>query len=98
MAPDNALASSENGDNTYVLAKRGEVYAIFNDRNGGPFTVDLEDATGTFKVQWFDPRSGTWHDGDDVQGGDSRNIGSAPSDANRDWAALVYNEGSLIAQ
>ena len=58
MDPEHDLGSSDLGANTYVLRKRGEVYAMYNDRNGADWKLNLSGASGTFEIKWFDPRLG----------------------------------------
>ncbi|MHC4177530.1 MAG: DUF5060 domain-containing protein [Planctomycetota bacterium] len=92
MEPDHQLGSSSREDNTYVLAKRGEVYALYNDRNGGDFSLDLRRVSGTFEVKWFDPRHGGGLKDGTVKTVDGRRVvdlGSAPESVEQDWACLV---------
>ncbi len=95
MSPDHDLGDSAAGANTYVLAKPGEVYAMYNDRNGSGLTLDLTGATGTFEVKWFDPRNGgNLQDGTvaSVDGGGVVQLGSAPNSVNEDWAVVVRKQ------
>ncbi|MEM8484719.1 MAG: DUF5060 domain-containing protein [Bacteroidota bacterium] len=86
MQPDDALATS---GNAHVLANPGEVYLVYLPA-GGAASLDL--AVGNYSVQWYNPRAG----GDfqagsvtSVTGGGEVSLGSAPADANMDWAVLV---------
>ena len=75
-----------------MLAKRGEVYALYNDRNGGDFSLDLRSVSGTFEVKWFDPRNGGHLKEGTVKrvdGGSVANLGSAPESVHQDWVCLV---------
>ena len=92
MIPNMILGSSAAGGNTYVLAKPGETYALFNDRNGGAFSLDLTGASGAFEVSWYDPRTGQIHAGGTIPGGGIRSLGNAPHDQTQDWAALVRRQ------
>jgi hypothetical protein len=77
--------------NDYVFAKPGQVYAVYAPDGGTP-TLDLSGATGNFEVKWYNPRTGgALLNGTvrSVQGGASRSLGRAPSDAANDWAVLV---------
>ncbi|MEM8947239.1 MAG: DUF5060 domain-containing protein [Planctomycetota bacterium] len=97
MAPDHSLGDSAAGENTYVLAKPGEVYAMYNDRNGAGLTLDLSGETGTYEVKWFDPRNGGGLQDGTVQvvtGGGVVALGSAPNSTNEDWAAVVRRQTS----
>jgi hypothetical protein len=77
MAPNKSLGSSTGGGTTYVLAKPGQVYALYND-NGGTFSLNLGGQSGQFSVTWFHPRNGTFHSGGIVTGGSNVSLGSAP--------------------
>lgn len=79
----------------YVLAKPGQVYAVYLPDGGSP-TLDLSQAAGTFEVKWYNPRTG----GDlqvgsvpTVTGGGARSLGKAPADGSKDWAVLVRKVG-----
>jgi len=96
MEPDHALARSSGDGNTFVLAKAGEVYALYNDQSGRDLQLDLSAASGQFEVRWFDPRAG----GDlqagtvpSVSGGGIVSLGSPPGDPDVDWACLVRRRG-----
>ena len=96
MSPNHSLGDSASGNNTYVLAKPGDSYAMYNDRNGANWTLDLTGTSGAFRVQWFDPRNGgPMQTGavSTVSGGGVVSLGSAPNSVNQDWAALVTREG-----
>ncbi len=99
MSPNHSLGDTASGGNTYVLRKHGEVYALYNDRNGSDWKLDLSETDGTFQVRWFDPRNGgELRKGtvDRISGGNVRTLGSAPEATERDWAAIVrrVNDGS----
>jgi len=97
MSGNHKLGTSTRGANTYVLAKPPEVYALYNDRNGGRFSLDLKGVNGTFEVKWFDPRNGgDLKDGTvkTVSGGGVRSLGSAPNNVTKDWACLVRKAAS----
>ena len=49
MVPANELSSSH-----YCLANRGAEYCAFAPE-GGPITLNLTDARGTFACEWYDP-------------------------------------------
>ncbi|MGM0532223.1 MAG: DUF5060 domain-containing protein [Bacteroidota bacterium] len=54
METANHLTRSEKD---FVFAKPGEVYVIYQP-DGGPSTLNLQDYTGTFTVEWYNPRKG----------------------------------------
>jgi len=75
----------------YVLAKPGQVYAVYLPE-GGSAQLDLSQTAGRFEVKWYDPRAGgALQDGSVriVEGGGSRSLGKAPFDTSSDWAVLV---------
>lgn len=85
--------------NDYVLAKDGEVYAIYLPE-GGAAELDLTGAAGDFSVEWYDPRrGGELQRGSvpKVTGGGRRNLGLAPSDPQADWAILVRRAAGNMA-
>ncbi len=84
MQPDNSLAES-----AYVLAKPGQVYAIYLPKGGGT-TVRLAD--GKYSVQWYNPRTGgALVNGAvrEVSGPGAVSLGQPPADPAKDWAVLV---------
>lgn len=79
------------GDLAYCFAKPAEVYAVYL-LHGGTASIDLSDVTGSFSVQWYNPRSGgALVDGSitEVQGGSKQALGKAPTDDDKDWAILI---------
>ena len=42
----------------YCFAKTNEVYAVYLLNGSDSGTIDLRNATGTFTVDWYNPRSG----------------------------------------
>ena len=74
---------------TFVLAKPGEVYAVYIP-TGGSARLDLEDSKGNFDVSWFNPsEGGELADGVAVSGPGVVRLSSAPGDPTQDWVALV---------
>ena len=83
MEPNDGV-TADNGD--YVLAKPGEVYAVYRP-NGGSTTISLP--AGNWTVQWYNPRTG---------GGLSSGVavnGSITAPDNNDWVALITNDGGV---
>ena len=83
--------------NDYVLAKRGEVYAVYLP-DGGATTLDLSGVSGKFEVKWYNPRTGgNLQDGTvrTIEGGGNRALGEAPNDVNSDWAVLIRKVKTL---
>ena len=90
MLPADQLAP---GSGAYVLAKPGEIYAVYIP-TGGSARLDLEDNDGEFEVSWFDPADGgPLADGSAVSGPGTVQLGPAPGDAAKDWVALLRRAG-----
>jgi hypothetical protein len=87
MEPDNSLVTA--APNAKVLAKPGEVYAVYLPK-AAPARLSVGE--GSYSVQWFNPRAG----GELAQGSvtaitgpGARVLGMPPADPQRDWAILV---------
>lgn len=66
MTPQESLASTN-----YCLANPKAEYLVFQPGTG-KFTVDMKQATGTFTVEWFNPRTSKTTAGATVTGGSVR--------------------------
>ena len=90
MTPADHLASNSGA---YVLAKLGQVYAVYVP-SGGSTSLDLESNAGEFEVSWFDPaQGGGLSDGTAVSGPGVVQLGPAPGEPAQDWVALVRLAG-----
>ena len=86
MAPDNALASAEDA---FVLAKPGEVYAVYLP-DGGTTRLELDE--GEYSVGWYDPRNGGALQAGSVEtvsGPGKKSLGSPAADKDQDWAVVL---------
>jgi hypothetical protein len=86
MAPDNALAA---GRNAKVLAKPGEIYAVYLPEGGA---VSLALPEGSYQVRWYNPRTGgepVTGSVPEVRGGGRVALGGPPSEPSKDWAVLL---------
>ncbi len=73
----------------YCLAEPGALYLVYLC-HGGTLALDLSDATGSFRVSWFNPRiGGPLVPAGEVRGGAEVTIGPPPSGTTQDWLALV---------
>ena len=84
MAPSDGLTSSG-----WCLAKAGQVYAVYLP-NGG--SANLQVGSGTYGVQWYNPRAGGGLQNGSVTsvtGPATVSIGIAPGSTTQDWAVLV---------
>ncbi|HYE99009.1 MAG TPA: DUF5060 domain-containing protein, partial [Planctomycetota bacterium] len=84
MTPNDGLVSTG-----WCLNKGGEVYAVYLPSGG---TASLSVGTGTYSVQWYDPRNGgALMNGSvtSITGSGSKSLGSPPNNSTKDWAVLV---------
>ncbi|MBQ4819025.1 carbohydrate-binding protein [Aquimarina sp. MMG016] len=77
--------TSDNND--YVLAKAGEIYAVYRP-NGGSTGLNLPNGNNKYDVQWYNPRSGGNLTTKTTLGG------SLVAPDNNDWVALIIKKGS----
>jgi len=79
------------GDRSFCMAKEGETYALYFPF-GGTANLDLTGASGTFTVQWYNPRTGGELQSSKtttLTAGGVVAIGEAPEDPQSDWAVLI---------
>ena len=77
-------------DSGWCLAKPGEVYCVylFGDQH-----TQLDLPAGSFTVSWFNPwTGGELQVGATLNGPGRQSIGNPPSDASKDWVALVLRK------
>lgn len=78
-----------------VFAAAGEIYAIYFPNASGNAVLDLTDASGSFSVQWFNPRSGVFAgETTNIVGSARVALGSPPSNQNDDWVVLVKSHNA----
>jgi len=88
---DALVGAAGKGNRRYCLAKPGEIYLVYLAQ-GGSARLDLGKTSGSFAVQWFNPRKGgNLQTGSvrQVSGGRTVDLGRAPADRNEDWLAMV---------
>ena len=88
---DALIGNVENDNSKYCLAKSGILYLVYLPQ-GGTTEIDLSDTSGTFAVQWFDPRHGgplQYGSVTEVQGGAKPALGMPPKDATEDWLIVL---------
>jgi hypothetical protein len=88
---DALIGNVENDNSKYCLAKTGETYVIFLPK-GGTTDLNLSADPRTFKVKWFNPRTGEkLANGSikSVKGGAVVSVGQPPKEADQDWVVLV---------
>lgn len=73
-----------------VLAKQGEVYAVYLPRANPSGTIDLSESSGAFRKRWYNPRTGGFEGPDVVVSGGGRlPLGAPPRDEDSDWVVLL---------
>ena len=78
-------------EDDYCFANPGTAYAIYLP-SGGTTDLDVESATATFRIRWYNPRLGGPLEGGTLvsaSGPGKINIGQPPRDTDKDWVALV---------
>ncbi len=83
LKPADPLAGAD-----WCLAYPDKLYVVFLP-SGGEATLDLSQATGTYSVEWFDPRTGDRFVAEPVTGGAPVNLGPAPDLPEEDWAITL---------
>ncbi|MEM6829917.1 MAG: putative collagen-binding domain-containing protein, partial [Bacteroidota bacterium] len=81
----------QNNTNSFIncFAQPGQHYVIYLEW-GGSANLNLNGVSGSFQVRWFNPRNGgSLKNGNVIQGGGFRSIGTPPNSPNADWVAYV---------
>ncbi len=92
MEPQDDLLTRESSSlgGGQVLAKAGEVYAVYLPSASPSGSLDLSGAPGTFEQRWYSPRTGSFEGALlVVAGGGSLGLGEPPSAPTEDWAVLL---------
>lgn len=76
-----------------TLADAGNVYALY-DRSGSDLRIDLSGTTASFRLRWFDPENGVFHEAGQINGGGVRDLGRPPFDG--DAAAILSRDESSL--
>jgi len=86
MHPDDkALVGADVNDQ--VFAKPGVVYALYLNSGNGEPVLNVE--SGSYTIQWFNPRTGQMDTTISKQSGDRLRIGASPSEPQQDWVVLI---------
>jgi predicted amidohydrolase len=73
-----------------VLAKPGEVYAVYLPKANPAGTLDLTAVNAKFHLRWYNPRLGQFEGQPKaVSGGEFVALGSPPSSPEEDWVVLL---------
>jgi hypothetical protein len=87
---DRLVGNGEGGNRNYCFAKRDEVYLVYLP-DGGTSDLDLTRAAGTFRVEWFNPRTGgKLMPGSisSITGGGQVALGLPPDSPQEDWLVV----------
>jgi CubicO group peptidase (beta-lactamase class C family) len=73
-----------------VFALAGKVYAIYLPKATETGELKLSAARGAYTRRWYNPRTGEFEGKEaPIRGGNWVPLGSAPRDADQDWAVLI---------
>lgn len=89
--PDQSLIVNQKEKHDYLVATRGEDYALIYTYTGRPIEVDLEVVKGeTLKASWFNPRNGEYTEIGDFEANGSREFtpNGKAQDGN-DWVLVL---------
>jgi Putative collagen-binding domain of a collagenase len=81
LNPNNGLVNS----GSLCLAKPGQEYVVYR-QTGGTVSVNLTEVSGTFKVEWLNPRTGDKISAVQTTGGEWRSFTAADAD---DWVLHI---------
>jgi len=100
MQPMDHLLTGEGSgydEDGQVLAKPGEVYAVYLPDASPSGSFDLSGASGSFSKRWYNPRTGNFEGGTStITGGSSLALGAPPSSSNEDWVVLLEQAGGPV--
>ncbi|MDA1165219.1 MAG: DUF5060 domain-containing protein [Planctomycetota bacterium] len=88
---DELVGNPNHGTSRYCFAKPNDTYLVYLP-DGGTASLDLGDASGSYTLQWFNPRTGgplTTGSIRTIAGGIMVSLGSPPEDIGEDWLAVL---------
>lgn len=101
MAPHDSLVYGETNafGGAEVLARLGDLYAVYLPDAANVAQLDLRNAPGQFEAQWYDPRIGAFVGGVRNLGAGDRwvSLGAAPNTPSLDWVVYVRRRTDLHA-
>lgn len=92
MEPADELTSDTS---SYCLAKKGEIYAVYQPMGLKTTSIDLGGSGDEFFIQWYDPRNGgALQTGSvkTVQGSGLTDLGFPPREPEKDWVILLHKQ------
>lgn len=85
MEPLDELTSNDD----YILAKPNDTYIIYM-KMGAKETTKINEADGSFKLRWYNPRTGEFSgDAKTINGNNGLSISAPATEAQKDWVALI---------
>jgi hypothetical protein len=91
ISSDELVGNPENNNTAYCFSKPGEIYLVYYPSGNSP-ELNLKNENGTFKVKWFNPRTGgelSTGSVQEVSGNTTVDLGNPPVNDDRDWVILV---------
>ena len=91
---DELVGNPDHDVSRFCFVKPDEVYLVYLP-DGGTTSLDLRQAKGEFRVEWFNPRTGgSLVPGSvtSVSGGKKVDFGDPPTDDAEDWLAVVRSK------
>ena len=88
---DVLIGNTDGNKAKHCFALEGQYYLVYLAYDKTT-TIDLTNAKGSFKVKWFNPRTGGALQTTDiakVKGGRVVELGNPPSDDNEDWLVVI---------
>lgn len=92
MAPDHGLVNEPNR----CLRRTGVEYVVYA-RAGGTVSLNLSGVSGTFDVEWLNPRTGAYTKASVMTGGGTRTFANPAGDSN-DWVLHLKANGTPTNQ
>lgn len=90
---DELIGNPKHNNSKYCLAKPGQLYLVYLPA-GGQSAIDLTEESGTFSLQWFNPRvGGDLQAATDVAAGGKIKLTAPKSADGEDWLAVIRSTG-----
>ena len=91
---DELVGNPDHNNSRYCFAKPDDTYLVYLP-DGGTTSLDLSDATGKYRISWFNPRTGgalKTGSTDTVSAGAKVPLGQPPADPNEDWLVVLRRQ------
>ena len=94
MSNSNAVRVPNSSDDWTL--ENNDTIVVYRPSSGSTETLDMTDLSGTYSVEWYDPRNGgslTNGSITTIEGGSSSvSYGNPPNSANQDWVLLISKQ------